>query len=212
MQQALDSPAAAKGLDDSYQPVPDVRDDPAYFARLYDQYATDVLRVCYFYLSDREKAEDVCQDVFVRLMTTHPLLQPGREKSWLLKVALNRCRDLWRGAWLKRVILGGPTFELIPAPDEFSRRDDQQAMMAAINQLPATFKEVILLHYYQGMNIAEIAQMLELPEGTISSRLSRGRKKLESILLKACKEKVKPQMGLAAREFGRRGEKEVQHK
>lgn len=187
VQQALDSPAAAKGLDDSYQPVPDVRDDPAYFARLYDQYATDVLRVCYFYLSDREKAEDVCQDVFVRLMTTHPLLQPGREKSWLLKVALNRCRDLWRGAWLKRVILGGPTFELIPAPDEFSRRDDQQAMMAAINQLPATFKEVILLHYYQGMNIAEIAQMLELPEGTISSRLSRGRKKLESILLKACK-------------------------
>lgn len=184
MQQALDSPAAAKGLDDSYQPVADVRDDPAYFARLYDQYATDVLRVCYFYLSDREKAEDVCQDVFVRLMTTHPLLQPGREKSWLLKVALNRCRDLWRGAWLKRVILGGPTFELIPAPDEFSRRDDQQAMMAAINQLPATFKEVILLHYYQGMNIAEIAQMLELPEGTISSRLSRGRKKLESILLK----------------------------
>lgn len=184
VQQALDSPAAAKGLDDSYQPVPDVRDDPAYFARLYDQYATDVLRVCYFYLSDREKAEDVCQDVFVRLMTTHPLLQPGREKSWLLKVALNRCRDLWRGAWLKLVILGGPTFELIPAPDEFSRRDDQQAMMAAINQLPATFKEVILLHYYQGMNIAEIAQMLELPEGTISSRLSRGRKKLESILLK----------------------------
>lgn len=184
VQQALDSPAAAKGLDDSYQPVPDVRDDPAYFARLYDQYATDVLRVCYFYLSDREKAEDVCQDVFVRLMTTHPLLQPGREKSWLLKVALNRCRDLWRGAWLKRVILGGPTFELIPAPDEFSRRDDQQAMIAAINQLPATFKEVILLHYYQGMNIAEIAQMLELPEGTISSRLSRGRKKLESILLK----------------------------
>ena len=182
VQQALDSPAAAKGLDDSYQPVPDVRDDPAYFARLYDQYATDVLRVCYFYLSDREKAEDVCQDVFVRLMTTHPVLQPGREKSWLLKVALNRCRDLWRGAWLKRVILGGPTFELIPAPDEFSRRDDQQAMMAAINQLPATFKEVILLHYYQGMNIAEIAQMLELPEGTISSRLSRGRKKLESIL------------------------------
>lgn len=184
VQQALDSPAAAKGLDDSYQPVPDMRDDPAYFARLYDQYATDVLRVCYFYLSDREKAEDVCQDVFVRLMTTHPLLQPGREKSWLLKVALNRCRDLWRGAWLKRVILGGPTFELIPAPDEFSRRDDQQAMMAAINQLPATFKEVILLHYYQGMNIAEIAQILELPEGTISSRLSRGRKKLESILLK----------------------------
>ena len=182
MQQALDSPAAAKGLDDSYQPVPDVRDDPAYFARLYDQYATDVLRVCYFYLSDREKAEDVCQDVFVRLMTTHPLLQPGREKSWLLKVALNRCRDLWRGAWLKRVVLGSPAFELVPAPDEIDKLADQQELMSAVNQLPASFKEVILLHYYQGYGITEIAEMMELPEGTISSRLSRGRKKLESIL------------------------------
>ena len=52
-----------------------------------------------------------------------------------------------------------------------------------LSDLPNT-SDTILLHYYQGMNIAEIAQMLELPEGTISSRLSRGRKKLESILLK----------------------------
>lgn len=182
VQQALDSPAAAKGLDDSYQPVPDVRDDPAYFARLYDQYATDVLRVCYFYLSDREKAEDVCQDVFVRLMTTHPLLQPGREKSWLLKVALNRCRDLWRGAWLKRVTLGSPAFELVPAPDDHQRREDEEAMMSAVHALPPTFRETILLYYYQGYGIGEIAKMLDLPEGTISSRLSRGRKKLEELL------------------------------
>ena len=182
MQQALDSPAAAKGLDDSYQPVPDVRDDPAYFARLYDQYATDVLRVCYFYLSDREKAEDVCQDVFVRLMTTHPVLQPGREKSWLLKVALNRCRDLWRGAWLKRVTLGSPAFELVPAPDDHQRREDEEAMMSAVHALPPTFRETILLYYYQGYGIGEIAKMLDLPEGTISSRLSRGRKKLEELL------------------------------
>ena len=181
MQQALDSPAAAKGLDDSYQPVPDVRDDPAYFARLYDQYATDVLRVCYFYLSDREKAEDVCQDVFVRLMTTHPVLQPGREKSWLLKVALNRCRDLWRGAWVKRVVLGTP-FECVPAPDEISQRTEKNDLMEAVSKLNPTFKEVILLHYYQGFGISEIAQMLDLPEGTISSRLSRARKKLEGML------------------------------
>jgi len=56
--------------------------------------------------------------------------------------------------------------------------------MSAINQLPSMFKEVILLHYYQGYGIAEISEMMELPEGTISSRLSRGRKKLETILMK----------------------------
>ena len=154
----------------------------ATFEELYERYATDVLRVCYFYLGDRQKAEDVCQDVFVRLITTSPTLQEGREKAWLLKVALNRCRDLWRGAWLKRVVLGSPAFELVPAPDEIDSLAEKQEIMQAINQLPATFKEVILLHYYQGYGISEIAEMMELPEGTISSRLSRGRKKLESIL------------------------------
>lgn len=154
----------------------------AYFEDLYEKYATDVLRVCYFYLGDRHKAEDVCQDVFVRLITNTPDLQEGREKAWLLKVALNRCRDLWRGAWLKRVVLGSPAFELVPAPDEFGRMAEQEEIMQAVNQLPATFKEVILLHYYQGFGISEIADMMDLPEGTISSRLSRGRKKLENIL------------------------------
>lgn len=154
----------------------------AYFEALYEKYATDVLRVSYFYLGDRQKAEDVCQDVFVRLITNAPDLQEGREKAWLLKVALNRCRDLWRGAWLKRVVLGSPAFELVPAPDEIDKLTDQQELMSAVNQLPASFKEVILLHYYQGYGITEIAEMMELPEGTISSRLSRGRKKLESIL------------------------------
>lgn len=152
------------------------------FGELYEKYATDVLRVSYFYLGDRQRAEDVCQDVFVRLMTHTPELEEGREKAWLLKVALNRCRDLWRGAWIKRVVLGSPAFEMIPAPDEHERRDEEEAMMVAIHQLPAAFREAILLYYYQGYGINEIAQMLDLPEGTISSRLSRARKKLEEIL------------------------------
>ena len=156
--------------------------DMAYFEEIYEKYATDVLRVSYFYLGDRQKAEDVCQDVFVRLITNAPVLQEGREKAWLLKVALNRCGDLWRGAWVKRVVLGSPAFELIPAPDEIDKLADQQEIMGAIHQLPASFREVILLHYYQGYGITEIAEMMDLPEGTISSRLSRGRKKLESIL------------------------------
>ena len=152
------------------------------YEELYEKYANDVLRVSYFYLGDRQRAEDVCQDVFVRLLTNAPELQEGREKAWLLKVALNRCRDLWRGAWLKRVVLGSPTFELIPAPDDHERREDEEAMMTAIHQLPASFRETIMLYYYQGFGITEIAQMLDLPEGTISSRLSRARKKLEEIL------------------------------
>ena len=152
------------------------------YEELYEKYATDVLRVSYFYLGDRQRAEDVTQDVFVRLITNAPKLEEGREKAWLLKVALNRCRDLWRGAWVKRVVLGSPMFEMIPAPDDSDRRDDEEVLMKAVHQLPSAFRETILLYYYQGYGISEIAEMLDLPEGTISSRLSRARKKLEEIL------------------------------
>lgn len=151
------------------------------FERLYGQYADDVLRVSYFYLGDRQKAEDVTQDVFVRLLTRAPDIQPGHEKAWLLKVALNRCRDLWRAAWVKRVVLGSP-FDTIPAPDDIDFRTEKADLMEAVANLSPSFKEVILLHYYQGFGIAEIAAMLDLPEGTISSRLSRARKKLETTL------------------------------
>ena len=87
------------------------------FDQLYELYATDVLRVSYYYLGNREQAEDVTQDVFVRLLTNQPDLEYGREKAWLLKVALNRCRDLWRSAWVRRTFLGHTGFESFPAPD-----------------------------------------------------------------------------------------------
>ena len=155
----------------------------ARFASLYEQYADDVLRMAYFYLADRHKAEDVCQDVFVKLYTHGAAIEPGKEKAWLLRVTVNACRDLWRGAWLRRVVLGAPTLEIIPAQDDaIEQREEKEEIMRAIYKLPAAFREAVLLHYYQGMGIAEIAQMLNLPEGTISSRLSRARKKLEVLL------------------------------
>ena len=153
------------------------------FERLYAMYADDVLRMAYFYLADRQRAEDVCQDVFVKLYTHGASIAPGKEKAWLLRVTVNCCRDLWRGAWLKRVVLGAPTLELIPAQDEdIEKREEKEELMRAVQKLPTVFRETILLHYYQGLGIAEIAKILNLPEGTISSRLSRARKKLESLL------------------------------
>ena len=152
------------------------------FNELYQAYAGDVLRVSYFYLGDRHKAEDVTQDVFLRLIRTNPALVPGKEKAWLLTVALNRCRDLWRESWFKRVVLGSPQLETKSAPDRLEDEVERQELREAVRKLPAGFREVVLLHYFQGYGIAEISQMLGVPEGTISSRLSRARKKLEELL------------------------------
>ena len=155
----------------------------AQFETLYEQYADDVLRMAYFYLADRHKAEDVCQDVFVKLYTHGKNIEPGKEKAWLLRVTINCCRDLWRGAWLRRVVLGAPVLDIIPDENnEIEKREEKAEMMRAVNKLPQAFRETVLLHYYEGLGISEIAQMLNLPEGTISSRLSRARKKLEVLL------------------------------
>lgn len=153
------------------------------FEQLYAQYADDVLRMAYFYLADRHKAEDICQDVFVKLFTHLQEIEPGREKAWLLRVTVNACRDTWRSAWLRRVVLGAPSLEIIPAQeDSFEQREEKAAVLRAVHKLPAPFREIILLYYYQEMSISQIAQMLDLPEGTVSSRLSRGRSKLGALL------------------------------
>ena len=152
------------------------------FEELYDLYATDVLRVAYYYLGDRQKAEDVTQDVFVRFLTRNPVLEDGKEKAWLLKVALNLCRDFWRSAWVRRVVLGHPAFELFPAEDEVGTLTDSAALAEAVHSLPAPFKEVVLIHYYQGYGVSEIAEMLGIAEGTVSSRLSRSRIRLAKML------------------------------
>ncbi len=152
------------------------------FDELYQNYATDVLRVAYYYLGNRELAEDVTQDVFVKLITNCPSLEAGREKAWLLKVALNRCRDLWRSSWIRKVVLGHPGFECFPAPDMIGRLADQQTISEAVSRLNPEFKEVVLLFYYQGFSVSEIADMLGIAEGTVSSRLSRAREKLQKEL------------------------------
>ena len=149
---------------------------------LYLRYADDVLRVSYFYLGDREKAEDVMQEVFLRVMDKQPVLREGSEKSWLLKVALNICRDQWRSSWAKRVILGSKRLDIIPADDELEDRTEKEALMQAVHSLPADVREVFLLFYYQRYTIEEIAKILDVQAGTVSSRLTRGRKKLKVLL------------------------------
>ena len=77
---------------------------------------------------------------------------------------------------------GHPAFELFPANDEIGRIAENTALAEAVNRLPAVFKEVILLHYYQGYGVGDISEMLDISEGTVSSRLSRARNRLQNDL------------------------------
>ena len=165
-----------------WEPSTGQRPPMSYYDGLYHEYATGILRLCYYYLGNREQAEDVVQDVFVRIITAGVTIKPGSEKAYLLKAAMNRCKDLWRSAWVRRTVYGSPAMELTPDPHRVEEGLEQAELMTTVNKLRPDYREVILLFYYQQLTIEQIAQVLTVPSGTVSSRLTRGRKKLKEIL------------------------------
>ncbi len=151
------------------------------FEEIYNQYATEIIRVAYFYLKDRQKAEDVCQETFVKLITKNPTIEPEKIKSWLIKVSINACKDILKSSWYKKTDLGDDVLMNIATPSS-EQNDLSESLILAIQKLPAKFKEVIILHYYQGYGVAEISDILNISIGTVSSRMARARTKLQIML------------------------------
>lgn len=151
--------------------------------RVMDQYGNDMLRLCCAYLSDRSLAEDAVQDAFVKIYKGWPTFEtPEGEKSWIMKVTINVCKDQLRSAWKRKVTLVEDYPELAQpeAPET-----EQGLLYRAVQALKPRYKEVILLHYYQQMRVSEISQLLGTPQSTVSVRLSRARRELEKMLVLA---------------------------
>ena len=156
----------------------------ARFDEVYRAYGDDVLRLAYFYLADRGQAEDVAQDVFLRFYARGGEVAPGKEKAWLMVSTVNRCRDLWRSAWARRVIHGDKLLLSLPAEEDCSleEREEKEAVLRAVHALAPPFRDVVLLFYYKELTLEEIAEQLGISRGTAASRLARGREKIKRML------------------------------
>ena len=154
------------------------------FDAAWRRYGDDVLRLAYFYLASREQAEDVTQDVFLRFLTKGDGVAPEKEKAWLMVATVNRCRDIWRSSWFRRVLKDDARLSLIPAKedDALFQREEKEAVLRAVHRLPPPFRDVVLLFYYQEMTLEDIAQALSISRGTAASRLARGRDKVKKML------------------------------
>ena len=155
--------------------------------RLMRQYGTLVLRQAYFYLRDRHKAEDVCQEVFLRMYKKQPQLPDEQsEKAYLLRVTINLCKDVLKSAWHRRV---SPMIEGYDAPhpdagpeEDAVQSEEKQQLYQAVLNLPAIYKDVVLLFYYHDLPTGQIAKILGIPEVTVRTRLMRARNRLETAL------------------------------
>lgn len=138
----------------------------------YDAYGGAVYRLAMVYLSNRADAEDVTQEVFLRLLCRAPDFEGGEhQKRWLLRVAANLCRDHLRGFWHSRAV---PLDETIPAVTP-----EEQEALGAVLALPDKYRLPIHLHYYEGYSVAEIGEILKLGESAVKMRLKRGREILK---------------------------------
>lgn len=148
---------------------------------LMDQYEVALKRMCCAYLRDASLAEDAVQDTFVKAYRHLDSFRgESSERTWLMRIAINTCKDMRRAAWF-RYVDRSVTLKGIPAP-ACSQSLGQTEFVMDIMRLPRKYLEVVLLHYYQGMTTREIAQSLKIPHQTVSSRLRRAREKLRAAL------------------------------
>ena len=140
---------------------------------LFHRYRDDVYRLAVNYTRSPQEAEDVCQTVFLKLLE-QPDLMPGREKAWLMQVTANECRDLLRSSWWKRTV---PLEQAFQIP-----KTEADETIYLLRKLPPKYRVVLYLHYYEQCTTAEIAQLLKIPAGTVSTRLKRARERLKTML------------------------------
>lgn len=146
--------------------------EPAELARAY---APAIYRLAYARTGSRADAEDIMQEVFVRLLRARPdFADRAHARAWLLRVAANCANDWFRAPWRRRE---GPLTDALPAPEH-----EDGGVVEAVLALPAKYRTAVHLYYYEELSVAEIAKITGKSESAVKSRLFRARVLLREML------------------------------
>lgn len=147
------------------------------FAELVGLYQTPLRRMCCVWLRDASVAEDAVQETFLRAYRALPAFRGECSgKTWLCRIAVNVCRNMKRSWWWRHV---DRAVEIGNLPEVcLSAAAEDDSLLQAVCALPLRQREVILLYYYQDMNMTEIAKTLDTSVSTVSRRLDAARKTL----------------------------------
>lgn len=152
--------------------------------RLVQTYSDTILRLSYSYLKSVYDAEDICQTVFLKLLTAGVEFEsPTHEKAYIIRATINACKNELKAFRRKLVPLDEAreaTVQGIPSTD----------VLDAVMALPGKYREAIYLFYYEGYAIGEIAGLLGISPSAAAAHLSRGRKQLHIALGEAYEQKL----------------------
>lgn len=171
------------------------RDDESAFALLVRRWERPIQRLCVRMTGDAHRAEDVAQEAFVRVFAGRKDYRPeGRFSTWLWRIALNLCYDeLRRRQRREESSLDGGGGEPIAvlenfvapeaAPDRLLvERERGELVRRALMRMPEAYRTVLVLRHYEDLKFREIAEVLDVPEGTVKSRMAEALTQMNRLL------------------------------
>ncbi len=155
--------------------------DTKEFERLTTLFLNCIYRVAYSGCRNTADTEDVVQNTFLKLLERKVSFpEDDQAKYWLIRVAINECKSLWRTPWRQRVT---STEELFSEPA--FETPEQSDLYDAVRELPVKYRQVVHLYYFEDYSVKEIAGILTLSETAVQTRLLRARQKLREKLKEA---------------------------
>jgi RNA polymerase sigma-70 factor (ECF subfamily) len=154
------------------------------FERLLDLYEVKVFRMAVMFLRDRGRAEEVTQDIFLKLWQVLPAYD-GRAapSTWLYTIARNTCLSALRSESHRRTLPFDSIAEPIAAEATGARGIlNRIELERCLERLPELQRDIVTLFYLQDKSVEEVAWMLDLPEGTVKSHLHRARLALAAMI------------------------------
>ena len=152
------------------------------------RYHSKIFAYIYRMSKNYHSANDITQEVFIKICRNINQYNAGFSfKTWIYTIASNTCKDYLKSAYVQKTI---PGFEMgdhvrddADTPEEFlQKQDEREAIMEVLNQLGDIHREVVVLRFYEELKIEEIALVLNIPVGTVKSRLSNGLHNLKKLL------------------------------
>lgn len=158
--------------------------DDEYIRYVLDTYSVTIIRLCFSYVRNIHDAEDIAQDVFCGLIMHRPVFESSEhEKAWLLRTAVNKCKNHLKSSWVSRTVLSDDDLSAATQQTGGSPEDDNgRELLEAVMSLPEKYRTVIHLYYYNGLSLAEIAAAKHISTATAGTQLARGRELLRKKL------------------------------
>lgn len=170
-----------------------LRRDNAAWEQIVERYRRRVFYISYKFTGRHDEAEDLTQEIFLKVFKSlDKFHQDADFATWLSSVARNYCIDRYRASRRERelVVEDALAFDLAPAVSgnphrALEERDRRSFLRQGLEQLPAKLREAVVLRDLMGLSYQEMAERLGLPEGTVKSRINRGREELGRQLRRA---------------------------